>query len=149
MALVHPTTTRTQDADLILCETQMMKMIEVLSYYSFCVNNSMLACLHGSIISSQRLTIPCTTCPSGFIAKQVPDPLGLYSKRELTVKTLWHDLRMMVSHTLLIVPFVAKVPLSWSVNPSHQKTEKSEGVSNRFGLARCGVLGWQGSSRET
>ena len=110
-----------------------MKMLGVPSYYSFHVNNATLACLLGLISSLQRLTYPHTIYLPGFIAKQVPYPLGLYLKQDPDVRTLCHDSRMMVSHVLLKVPFVAPVSLFRSVNPSHQKTEKSQGVYKRYG----------------
>ena len=52
------TITGTQDADLILSRTQMTKLLEVPSCYSFHVNNSTLECLLGSRSSGQRPTYP-------------------------------------------------------------------------------------------
>ena len=65
----HLTTAGTQDADVILSQTQMMKMLEVPFYCSSLVNNSMLAYLIGLISSLQRLTCPHPICRSGFIVK--------------------------------------------------------------------------------
>ena len=56
MAQDHLTTTGTQDAGLILPQTQMTKMLEVPSYYSFHVNNALLVCIFGLISSLQRRT---------------------------------------------------------------------------------------------
>ena len=70
MAQDHLTTTGTHDADSILSQTQMRKMVEVPSCCSSRVNSSMLVCLLGSIDSSQRLTFPQPTGPSGFNVQQ-------------------------------------------------------------------------------
>ena len=43
--------------------------------------------------------------PTRLIAKQVPYPPGLCLKHELSVKTLWHDTKMMVPLTKLTVHF--------------------------------------------
>ena len=83
-------------------------MREVPSCYSFHVDNSALECL------------------LEFIAKQVPYPLGLYLKQELSVKTLWHDTKMMVSPSKWRVHFATSVPKSQSASLSHLRIEKLE-----------------------
>ena len=76
----------------------------------------------------ENQTYQPTTNPSGFIAKQVAYPPDSYSRRELSVKTLWPDKRMMESPTKLIVHFQTAEPISQSASPSHLKTGKSENV---------------------
>ena len=63
---------------------------------------------------------------SELIAKQVPCQPGLYSKQEPSVRTLWPDIKMMVSLTKLIVLFAKAEPISLSASPSHLKTRKLE-----------------------
>ena len=141
MAQGHLTTTGTQDADLILSQALMMNMHEVPSYYSFHVNNTTLEFLIGSLTSGQRPLYLPTTNPSGIIAIQVAYPPDLYSRRELNVRTLWPETKIMVSPTKLIVHFVTTEPISQSASPSHLKTEKSEND-----LRLCGKL-WPTSSK--
>ena len=61
----HLTTTGTQDSGLILSQTQMTKMLEV------------VACVLILESSLQRLIYPHEVCLSGFIVKQALYPLGL------------------------------------------------------------------------
>ena len=121
-------TTGIPNADLILPRTQMMIMLEVPSYFSFHVNNSTLECPLGSIKSGQRPSYQLSTDPSDSHLKQEP-----------SVKTLWHDTRMMVFHVSLTVPFAILAPQYWCVNPSHQKTEKLGDVRLFF---LCGLHLW-------
>ena len=60
-------TTGIPDADLMPSRTQMMKMLEVPSYFSFHVNKSTLGWLLGSRKSGQRPTYQLSLDPSGFI----------------------------------------------------------------------------------
>ena len=92
----------------------------------FRANNTTLEFPCGSIAFGKSLTFQPTTNPSGFIAKQVAYPPDSFSRRELIVRTLWPDTRMMVSPTKLIVHFVKAEPISQSANPSHMKTGKFE-----------------------
>ena len=80
-------TTGISDADLILSRTQMMKMLEVPSYFSFRVNKSTLECLLGSMKSEQPPTYQLSTDLSGFIVKQASNPPDSYLKQEPSVKT--------------------------------------------------------------
>ena len=127
------TTTETQDVDLILSLALKMNMHEVPSYCSFRANNTTLVFPCGSIVSGKSPTYQPTTNPSGFIAKQVVYPPDSYSRRELNVRTLWLDARMMVSAKKLTVHFATTEPISQSVSPSHLKTEKSEDDSRLYG----------------
>ena len=81
MAWGRPTTTGTEDVDLILFPAQRMNMHEVPFCFDFHVNNITLECLLDSKSSEQRQT------HSDFIAKQVPYPLVLYLKQEPSAKT--------------------------------------------------------------
>ena len=147
MAQEHLTTTGTQDADLILFQTQTMKMLEVPSCSSFHVNKFTQECVLGSISSGQRPTYQLSIGLSEFIVKQAPYPPSLYLKQKPNVKTLWHDTWMLVSHTRLIVPFPIPAPRYWCASPRHQKTEKlgdvfrvllKSGCDCLFCVARCG-----------
>ena len=111
----------------------MRKMLETPSYCSSRVNSSMLLCLVGSINSSQRLTFPQPTGPSGFNVKQALNLPSLYLRREPNVKTSWFDSRMMVSHMRLMVPVATPVPLLWCANPCQKMTVKSGDVLHRTG----------------
>ena len=51
---------------------------------------------------------------------------GLFLKRELNVKTLLHDTKMMVFLMRLTVPSAAPIQISLSVNPNQLRTESSE-----------------------
>ena len=75
--------------------------------------------------TGQRPTVPPFNRP--------PNPPGLYLKQEPSVKTLWHDTRMMVFHLKLIVPFATLAPHSWCVNPSRQRPEKLGDTLHHFG----------------
>ena len=55
--------------------------------------------------SAVLLHFPPSTSPTEFIAKQVPYPLDLYSEKEPSVRTLWHDTKMMVSPYEVDSPF--------------------------------------------
>ena len=72
-------------------------------------------------------------CPSGFTAKLVPHLLDKNLAREPNVKNVWQHTETMVSRIQLIALFATPVPSLFFVNPSHQKTEKSEDVLNRSG----------------
>ena len=132
MAQGQLTTTGTQDVDLIPSHAQRMNMHEVLFCFDLHVNNITLECPLGSKSSGQRPTHQLSTSLSEFIAKQVPYPLGLYLKQELSVKTLWHDTKMMVFPTKLTVHFAIPVPISLSASPSHLRIEKLEGGLRPF-----------------
>ena len=98
------------------------------------MNKSSLECLLGSISSLQRQTYPHPTGLSYFFVKQAPNPRDLYLKQEPNVKTMWHDIRIMVSHMRLIAPFAtSSVPPCWCANPSHQRTEKLEDGLHHYG----------------
>ena len=127
------TTTGTQDVDLILSQAPKTNMHEVPSCCIFRVNKSTRECPLGSRNSGQRPThFPSTSLPE-FIAKQVPYPLGLYSKQEPNVMTLWPGARRMVSPTRLIVHFAKAEPISQSASPSPLKTGKLEDKLRKFG----------------
>ena len=79
--------------------------------------------------------------PSEFIAKQVPCRPDSYSKQEPSVRTLWPDIKMMVSPMKLTVLSAAPKQLSRFANPNHWKTRRSE--SN---LRFCGEC-WPKSSK--
>ena len=83
--------------------------------------------------TKMRIETKISTSPPEFIAKQVPYPPDLFSKQELSVKTLWHDTQMMVSPTKRIVHFASPVPKSQSASPSHLKIEKFEDDLHLFG----------------
>ena len=68
----------TQDADSILSQIQMMKMLELPFFSGFLVNN--MPCWRVCLAKKSRLQQP--TCPSGFLAKQVLHLLDLYVARE-------------------------------------------------------------------
>ena len=63
---------------------------------------------------------------SEFIAKQVPCRPDSYSKQEPNVKTLWPDIKMMVSPMKLTFPSAAPKQLSRFDNSNQLKTERSE-----------------------
>ena len=75
------TTTGTQDAGLILSRIQTMKMLEVPFYCKSLANNAIQACPLGPKKHLQQPENLQPICPSGFIVKQVPYPLGLYLKQ--------------------------------------------------------------------
>ena len=132
MAQGHMTTTATQDAGLILSQALKMNMHEVPLCFDFHVNNITREYLPGSKISGQQQTHPSANLPE-YTAKQAPCLPGLYSKQEPNVRTLWPDVRMMVSPAKLIVHCATSEPRFWCVNPSHQRTEKLEDGSHHFG----------------
>ena len=132
MAQDQLTTTGTQDAGLILSQTEMMKVLEVPSYYSFRVNNSMLACLHGSISSLQRQTYPHTICPSGFIVKQVSLSACLVFEIRSTCQDFVAPFKEYGLPCAVDSPSCdTGATIFWSVNPNHQSTEKSGDVLHR------------------
>ena len=106
---------------------------EVPSYYGSRANNTTLGVRIGSIIFGKSPTYQPVTNLSEYFAKPVPCQSDSYSKQEPNVKTLWPDIKMMVSPMKLTVPSATPKQLSRSANPNHLKTEKSE--SN---LHRCG-----------
>ena len=69
-------------------QTWTMKMLDVPSCCSSRVNNSMLACLLGSISSLQQLTFSTANMHIRLHARQVPNLPGLSLRQELYVKTL-------------------------------------------------------------
>ena len=78
-------------------------MHEVPFCFDFHVNNTTLECLPGPRSSRQWPTRQLSASLPELIAKQVAFPPDSYSKQELSVRTLWLDTKMMVSHTKLIV----------------------------------------------
>ena len=84
---------------------------------------------------------PVHNKPSEFIAKQVPCRPDSYSKHEPSVRTLWPDIKMMVSPMKLTVLSATPKQLSRFANPNHLKTRRSE--SN---LRLCGEC-WPNSSK--
>ena len=96
-------------------------------------NNAMQACPLGSKRHLQQPICLQPMCPSGFTAKQVTHLLDSCLAREPNAKSLWQHTEMMVFRTQLRALFVTQVPPLLFVNPSHQKTQKSEDVLNRSG----------------
>ena len=133
MAPCRLTTTETQDADLILSQIQRMNIHEVPFCYAFRVNNTTLECLLGSRSSGQRPTHQSSTSLSQFTAKQPLHPPDLFSKQELSVRNLWHETKMMVFLTKLIVHRAMLVPKSRSASPNRMKVEKLEDDLRFFG----------------
>ena len=76
--------------------------------------------------------VPSFNKPIRIHCKKAPNPRGSFLEQEPSVKTFWHDTRMMVFHLRLIVPFAISAPQYWCVNPSHQKTEKLGDVLHHF-----------------
>ena len=120
------TTTGTQDVDLIPFPAQRMNMHEVSFCFDFHVNNIAREYLLGSTDSGQRPTHQPSANQLEYTAKQVPCLPDSYSKQEPNVRTLWPDIRMMVSSTKLMVLFATPKQISRSASPSHLKTTKLE-----------------------
>ena len=117
MAQGHLMTVEIRGADLILSQAPKMNMHEVPSYYGSHANNSTLELRIGSITFGNRQTYQPVITPCR------PDS---YSKQEPSVRTLWPDVKMMVSPAKLIVHFATSELTSRSASPSHLKTGKSE-----------------------
>ena len=141
MAQDHLMTTETQDADWILSLVPKMNKHEVPSYYSSHANNTTKGLRSGSIIFGKNPTCQPTTNLSEFIAKQVLCRPDSYLKQEPNVRTLWPDLKTMVSQTKLKAPSAATKQLSRCVNPNQLKTRRSESKLRFRG--RC----WPNSSK--
>ena len=125
MAQDHLKTTGTQDADLILSRTQMMKMLEVPSYFSF------HACeqIHAGVstwldkffattnipASNRPIRIHCKTC--SLSARFV---FETRAKCKYFVARYKDDGLPYEVDSLFATP----VPPYWCANPSHQRTEK-------------------------
>ena len=118
-------TTETQDVDLILSQALKMNMHEVPSFCSFRVNNTTLESPRGSTASGKSPTYQTATNLSEHIAKQVPCQSDSYSKQELNVRTLWPDIKMMVSSSKLMVHFATAISVSQSDSRSHLKDRES------------------------
>ena len=86
-----------RDVGLILSEALKMNMREVASYYGSRVNNTTVVLRIGSVIIGKSPTYQLETNLSEYIAKQVPCQSDSYSKQEPNVRTLWPDVKMMVS----------------------------------------------------
>ena len=84
---------------------------------------------------------PAPNKPTIIHCKTTPCLPDSYSKQEPNVRTLWPDVRMMVSPTKLIVHFAAPNQLSRFASPIHLKTRKSEN-----NLRLCGKF-WPNSSK--
>ena len=141
MAQDHLMTTETQDAGLILTLVPKMNRHEVPSYYGSHANKTTKGLRSGSIIFVKNPTCQPTTNLSEFIAKQVLCRPDSYLKHEPNVRTLWPNIKTMVSHTKLTAPSAAPQQLSRCVNPNQLKTGRSE--SN---LRLCGGC-WPNSSK--
>ena len=111
------------------------------SYYGSHANKTTKGLRSGSILFGKDPTCQPTTNVSEFIAKQVLCRPDSYSKQEPNVRTLWPDVKTMVSHTKLTAPSAAPKQLSRCVNPNQLKTRRSE--SN---LRLCGGC-WPNSSK--
>ena len=88
----------------------------------------------------ENQTFQSIISPSEFIAKQVPCRPDSFSKQEPNVRTLWPDVKMMVSPVKLTDFSAAPKQLSRFANPNKSKTGRSE--SN---LRLCGEC-WPNSS---
>ena len=82
------------------------------SYYGSHANKTTKGLRSGSILFGKDPTCQPTTNVSEFIAKQVLCRPDSYSKQEPHVRTLWPDVKTMVSHTKLTVPSAAPKQLS-------------------------------------
>ena len=94
------------------------------SYHGSRANNTTLGLRIGSIIFEKSPTYQPITNLSEHIAKQIPCQSDSYSKQEPNVRTLWPDIKMVVSPLKLTVPSGTTKQLSRSANPNHLKTEK-------------------------
>ena len=137
----HLITVGRRHVGLILPQEVRMNMHEVPSYYGSRMKNTTLGLRIGSIAFWKSPTWQPTTILTEFIAKQVPYQPDLYSKQERSVRTLWPDIKTMVSPTKLIVHSAEAEPISQSVSPSHLKTGKLE-----YNLRPCAKF-WQHSSK--
>ena len=133
MAQGHLMTIEIRDVGLTLSQALRTNMRGAPSYYVSRVNSTRLELLMGSIIFGKRQTYQLTINLSEYIAKQVPCQPGSHSKQEPSVRTLWPDIKMMVSPTNLIVLFAKAESLSLSASPSHLKTRKLENNLRFFG----------------
>ena len=89
----------------------------------------------------ENQTFQSVISPSEFIAKQVPCRPDSFSKQEPNVRTLWPDVKMMVSPVKLTDFSAAPEQLSRFAHPNQPKTGRSE--SN---LRLCGEC-WPNSSK--
>ena len=126
-------TVKIRGVDLIVSQAPKMNMREVQSYCGSRVNNTTLGLRFGSIISGRNPTRQPTKNPSEFIAEQVPCRPDSYSQQEPNVRTLWPDLKMMVSLMKLTVPSDVPKQLSRFANPNHLKTGRSESNLRLYG----------------
>ena len=105
MALGHPLATGIQDIDLILLQALKTNMHGVPSYYDSHESNTTLELRIGSVTFGKDQTFQSTINPSEFIEKQVLCRPDSYSKQEPNVRTLWPDVKMMVSPYEIESPF--------------------------------------------
>ena len=122
----HLMTVEIRGVDLIRSQAPKMNRHEVPSYYGSHANNTTMGLRSGSMIFAKNPICPHTTNLSEFIAKQFLRRPDSFLKHEPNVRTLWSDIKMMVSHTKLTVPSAAPIQLSLSANPNQLKTERLE-----------------------
>ena len=124
----HLTTAGTQDADLILSQTQIMKMPEVPFYCSSRVNNSMLACLLGSLTEHATPNMPVRIHwkTGSTFARLV---LKLRAKCQEIVARFNDDGRPCTVDS----PFCNTNATLLVRQSKHQKTEKSENILHHSG----------------
>ena len=125
----HLMTTETQDADLIFSQALLMNMREVPSFYDFHVHSTTLELRNGSILFGKGPTYQPTINLSQFIARQAPCRSDSCSKQEPSVRTLWPDIKMMVSPMKLTVLSAAPKQLSRFAKPKSLEDREGQQFS--------------------